>query len=408
MNIATILFTYNRSKHTKAVLDALANNRILPEKLFIFQDGMKASTNKEEWNAVGRVITSVSWCDTEIFISEKNKGLANSIVAGVNQVFESFDAVIVLEDDCVPHPQFMEYMVKALEKYKNCQEVYHIGASSEPVDAVPNGTDAYFLGRINSCGWGTWKERWQKFTNDYTIVGKIKADSQLNERLMLWGENLEATVVSNIYGRTDSWACFWALSVIMNKGYCMSPYESLINNIGFDGTGVHSGIAKSTLKLRTNERLSEIVLPDKVEWVEGYQKSFAHYYPWVSPAVKNEYYKNVAFDLLELQKNRRRITDWLIARNIFNIMLWGKGKVCDYLINEFDGQIAIDAIVETTPKEDRYRNIPVIRWDNIPVDTSLVLVIPGYDITRIRNMIDNERLMKRIMPIDQLINKIKS
>lgn len=166
MNIATILFTYNRSRHTKAVLDALSENTILPQTLYIFQDGMKASTNIEEWEAVSNVIKSVSWCDTKVIISDKNKGLAKSIKTGVDDVFQSFDAVIVLEDDCVPHPQFMEYMVKALEKYEKNKKVYHIGASSEPVSVEQNGTDAYFLGRINSCGWGTWRDRWQEFSND--------------------------------------------------------------------------------------------------------------------------------------------------------------------------------------------------------------------------------------------------
>ena len=41
MKIATIIFVYNRSNHTKAVLEGLKHNYILPEMLFIFQDGLK-------------------------------------------------------------------------------------------------------------------------------------------------------------------------------------------------------------------------------------------------------------------------------------------------------------------------------------------------------------------------------
>ncbi len=54
----------------------------------------------------------------------------------------------------------------------------------------------------------------------------------------------------------------------MKNGYCLSPYESFVNNIGFDGTGVHCGIAENTLKLRSYEKRSEITLPDKIEWVK--------------------------------------------------------------------------------------------------------------------------------------------
>lgn len=405
MNIATILFTYNRSRHTKAVLDALEKNTVMPQKLFIFQDGMKNSTNEKDWRAVSTVITSVSWCDTQVVISEKNKGLAASIITGINNVLETFDAVIVLEDDCVPHPQFMEYMVKALEKYQNCNEVYQIGATSEPAEPMDNGTDAYFLGRTNSCGWGTWKNRWEKFNCDYTVVGKIKADVELNDWLQLWGADLESHVVGNVYGKTDSWAAFWALTVIMNKGYCMAPYESFINNIGFDGSGTHCGVGENALKLRPHEKLTEIELPDKVEFIEGYRKSFAYYYPWVSPEIKNGYYKNAAYDLLDLQRSPKSIKDLLKHEKISHIMIWGKGRLCDYLISDIAEEIVIDAIIEAIPKEEKYKGIPIISWKDIPQDIPLVVVIPGYDMNRIENMIDDAKLMNKVIPIDKLIKR---
>ena len=403
MNIATILFTYNRSRHTKAVLDALSENTILPQTLYIFQDGMKTSTNIEEWKAVNNEIRSVSWCDTKVVISDKNKGLAKSIKTGVDDVFQSYDAVIVLEDDCIPHPQFMEYMVKALEKYEKNKEVYHIGASSEPVSVEQNGTDAYFLGRINSWGWGTWKDRWQQFNHDYTMIGKIKANSEMQERFKLWGEDLESHLLGNVYGITDSWAVFWALTVIVKNGYCMSPYESFVNNIGFDGTGVHCGIAENRLKLRPYEKRSEIRLPDKIEWVKDYKKAFVVYHPWTSPLVKNEYYKNVALDLLDLQKKQRSITIQLKKLDVHTIIIWGKGRLCDYIIGELENKITIEAIVETDPHEKGYKGIPIISWKDIPSGTSLIILIPGYDIEKVQNMIENVELQKKIIPIDQLV-----
>lgn len=406
MNIATILFTYNRNVHTEKVLDALSKNNCQIQKLFIFQDGMKETTNKENWIAVGEIIKSVSWCDTEVCISEKNQGLANSIISGINYVLETFDAVIVLEDDCVPHPQFMEYMVKALKKYEKNQDVYHIGASSEPVEVIENGTDAFFCGRINSCGWGTWKNRWEKFVIDYTMLGRIKADKDLNERFKLWAEDVESHILGNIYGKTDSWAAFWALVVIINRGYCMSPYESLIYNIGFDGSGVHSGIKENTLKVRPIEKMSEIILPDNIEMVEGYRKSFLYYYPWTSPAVKNEYYKNVAVGLVKLYQARKNIANWLIVQGVFELMIWGRGELCDCLIDDVRDKITIKAIIETMPKGKYYQEIPVISWKEIPKDDSLIILVPGYDIKRIEKMIDSIAIKNRLISIDRLIQEI--
>ena len=225
----------------------------------------------------------------------------------------------------------------------------------------------------------------------------------MQERFRLWGEDLESHLLGNIYGKTDSWAVFWALTVIMKNGYCISPYESFINNIGFDGTGVHSGIAENTLKLRSYEKRSEITLPDKIEWVINYKKAFAVYHPWTSPVVKNEYYKNVALDLLDLQKKQRSITIQLKKLDIHTLIIWGKGRLCDYIIEELEDKITIEAIVETDPHEKGYKGIPIINWKDIPPSTYLIILIPGYDIEKVQNMIENVELQKKIIPIDQLV-----
>lgn len=406
MKIVTVVFTYNRSRHTKQVLEALSKNTILPQKLYIFQDGLKETTNQEEWEAVSDVIKTVSWCDVEIVISERNKGLANSIKSGVSKVLQLYDAVIVLEDDCVPHPQFMEYMIKALKKYEPYKQVYHIGASSEPVDVEENGTDAYFMGRINSCGWGTWKDRWEQFCNDYTMIAQIKRDEHLYKWFKLWGEDTEGCVLGNIDGTSDSWAAFWALTVIMKKGYCMAPYESFITNIGFDNTGVHSKDSQPVLKLRSNDKLSEITLPDKIEFVSNYQKSFANYYPWTNPVIKNAYYKETVLNLLEISQKKLEIADYLKEQRIQNIAIWGRGRITDYIIEALRMEIEIAAITETHLTGSEYRGIPLVNWKDLPHNISLIIVIPGFDIERIKDMLEEIGLANRALPVGRLTEKV--
>lgn len=410
MTIATILFTYNRSKHTKQVLEALSKNTILPEKLYIFQDGPKRTTNQVEWQAVSDVINAVSWCDTKIIISGHNRGLANSIKSGVSKVLQLYDAVIVLEDDCVPHPQFMEYMIMALKKYEGDKKVYNINASSWPVDVKRNGTDAYFMGRINSTGWGTWKDRWKQFKNDYTMIAQIKRNKDIDreayEWFNLWGEDVENSLLGNVDGISDTWAAFWALTVIEKKGYCLSPYESFIQNIGFDNTGVHSKDVQAVKKIRQNENLSEIVLPDKIELVENYKISFANFCRFTNPAVRNGYYKDVALDLLEINRKKLSIADSLKNKGIQSVAIWGRGRITDYIINELEGKIEIRAITETIPTGCEYRGIPLMKWETLPDEIALIIIIPGFDVDRIKKMIADTIAIEKIIPIDKLTEAI--
>jgi len=43
-------------------------------------------------------------------------------------------------------------------------------------------------------------------------------------------------------GKNNSWAIRWYASIFLKDGLTLNPAQSLVNNIGHDGTGVHSGI----------------------------------------------------------------------------------------------------------------------------------------------------------------------
>ena len=62
-----------------------------------------------------------------------NLGLARSIVTGVTDLVERYGRVIVLEDDVLPGPHFLQYMNAALEWYLNVSEVVSIHGYSYPL-----------------------------------------------------------------------------------------------------------------------------------------------------------------------------------------------------------------------------------------------------------------------------------
>jgi hypothetical protein len=43
-------------------------------------------------------------------------------------------------------------------------------------------------------------------------------------------------------GKNDSWAIRWYASIFLKGGLTLNPSQSLVNNIGHDGSGIHSGI----------------------------------------------------------------------------------------------------------------------------------------------------------------------
>jgi hypothetical protein len=46
-------------------------------------------------------------------------------------------------------------------------------------------------------------------------------------------------VIHNLNGKANTWAIFWYAAIFRNKGLCLYPSRSLVQNAGLDGTGVH-------------------------------------------------------------------------------------------------------------------------------------------------------------------------
>ncbi len=263
MDIGIVVFAYNRSRHLGKVLEGLRENREV-SKLYIFQDGLKCEEHQNEWEMTRQVIEDIDWCETAYQLSHKNKGLACSIVDGISAVFAENDAVIVLEDDCVPTANFVNFMVQCFEKYQNDKRVYSVSGYSWPIDLPEDEYDVYGCGRVSSWGWGTWKDRWKQYSTDSGILNRIKRDKKKSQYLAAWGNDCEQMLLDSVAGKNDSWAIYWELIVIENGGICINPYQSLIHNIGMDGTGVHCGKtdkyeAEQDSGMRTNFNLPNVL-----------------------------------------------------------------------------------------------------------------------------------------------------
>lgn len=264
MRIGIAVFAYNRSRHLQSVLNGLKQNQRV-DSLYIFQDGLKCEAHRCEWERTAEVIRSVDWCEPRVVKRETNMGLSGSIVAGIDYVLKEAEAVIVLEDDCVPHPDFVEFMRACFEKYHDNRQIYSVSGYAWPSEVSAKGKpDACFCQRICSWGWGTWKDRWREYEQDYTLLRKIKRDGPASERLAFWGNDLEQMLISTLKGQTDSWAVFWALKVIERNGLCLNPYKSLIRNIGMDGTGVHSGTTERFAVNPLQGRKEDFQLPEEI------------------------------------------------------------------------------------------------------------------------------------------------
>ena len=238
-NTAVCLFAYNRPEHTRQVLEGLARNKI--PHLFVFHDGLKSGHDPAMHQKVADLISGIKFCKSTVESSPVNRGLARSILHGVTQTLKQHEAIVVLEDDCVPSSIFMDYVFLGLNRFRTDSSVYSIsgyGPSGLRKDSL---YDAYFAPLASSWGWATWKDRWEKFDPDATGWEKVLANPSEKARFDLPGNLFSNLLRQQMSGEIDSWAIRWYYTHFMNAATCIWPMDSKIRNIGMDGTGVHSG-----------------------------------------------------------------------------------------------------------------------------------------------------------------------
>ena len=155
-----LLFVYNRLTHTQRCVEALLKNPLASEsELFIYSDEAKDDTQKETVNEVRKYIHTVNgFKNITIIERNENWGLARSIIDGVSTQVNRYGKVIVLEDDLVVAPHFLQFMNDALEAYKDEPKVGHIQACDFTQD--PTLPDTFLIKWTGSWGWGTWDRAW--------------------------------------------------------------------------------------------------------------------------------------------------------------------------------------------------------------------------------------------------------
>jgi hypothetical protein len=235
------LFAYNRPLHTRRTVESLLGNELAAQSdLFVFSDAAK---NGDAIPAVEEVRVYVrgirGFRSVTIVERERNCGLAKSIIGGVTRLSGEFGRVIVLEDDLVTSPYFLKYMNDGLDRYEDCPRVMHISGCTYPV-RVNESSDSYFL-RLPLCwGWATWRRAWAQFSKDINVMKQF-------DRGMIYRFNFDGTydywkqLQLNRAGAIDTWFVFWYATVFLNDGLVLFPRQSLVRNIGMDGTGVHCG-----------------------------------------------------------------------------------------------------------------------------------------------------------------------
>lgn len=235
------LFVYDRPEHAYRTIAALKDNELASESdLYVFSDGPRGDADVSAIERTRAVLRGISgFRSVCISTEERNLGLANSIISGVTRICDIHDQVIVVEDDLVTSRYFLRFMNDALNYYRNDERVGSVHGYWYP--SASRLPDTFFLRGASCWGWATWTRSWRLFESD----GK-KLLHELEMRRLTHLFDLQGAISytqmlrDQIARRNNSWAIRWHASMFLEGKLQLSPGTSLVQNIGFDGSGTHT------------------------------------------------------------------------------------------------------------------------------------------------------------------------
>jgi hypothetical protein len=244
-NLAPIvIFSYNRPRHLKMTIEYLKKNELASESgLYIYSDAAKSDKDIEKVTEVREYLKTVdSFKSLKIIERKKNFGLAKSIIDGVTTIVNQYGRVIVLEDDLITSPYFLNFMNDGLEIYKNDSKVCQIMGYSfiETYKDEFNLEDTYFIKGANCLGWATWKDSWRFLNIDsYELIATIEENKLQKSFDRDNSYNFMKMLKQQSQGKVDSWAIRWHASAFINNLYTLHPLKSLVFHTGNDGDGTN-------------------------------------------------------------------------------------------------------------------------------------------------------------------------
>jgi hypothetical protein len=266
-NTPLLLIAWRRPHTLRQVIDAI--RPVAPTRLFVACDGPNPERpgEAEKVAATRQVIEQeIDWpCQIERLYSDVHQGCRLGVSRAITWFFEQVEEGIMLEDDCVPHPDFFPYCTTLLERYRHDTRVWCISGNNFQ-NGQWRGDGSYYFSRYNHCwGWASWRRCWHHYDGELSQWPAL-CDSGLLETI--FEDPLERDYWSGIWQRLidqsqpDTWDYQWFFTCLANSGLTALPNRNLVSNVGFGEGAAHTtGVADPTV---ADQGLGELKHPQFV------------------------------------------------------------------------------------------------------------------------------------------------
>ena len=260
-----VLFrVFKRPIETAATLEALL--RRPPRDFYIWIDAPRNSDEEPLVRAVRDVVYSIPKGDYRVFIRENdvNRGMTRAFKEACDWFFSHVPEGVIVEDDCVPGSDFLEFCGNLLRKYREDERVLAITGDNSAGGKVLGSNSYAFVHDFSVWGWATWRRVWQRYDHDLHEWPRYRRNKDL--LATYWPNRLQRQkwidrfdrVYSQEPGLQESTWRFMFVG-LKTQGSVALPRVNLVSNIGTN-VSTATGGARSA---RRAEATTGSILPIK-------------------------------------------------------------------------------------------------------------------------------------------------
>ncbi len=273
---ATVLFGFDRPAKLRQVLEALRPQE--PGRLIAVIDGPRSDADAPAVEACRRLVREIDWVETEEVFHERNRGCAG-VPEDIDRIFEEHEAVVFLEDDCLPMPSFHEFMRQGLARYAQEPRIFSLcGYQILPRRYFRGYADSAVGTRQFRCwGWASWRDRWRAARSRFPEFGKLF--NGLEDFPESEDPSLPALAREAAAGRVDYWDIMLS-AICLDAGWLnLLPTRGLVRNTGVGAQGAHRVVSPPFVHNRNvyRVRLDRFAWPDGGEEFETYRRDLGAY-----------------------------------------------------------------------------------------------------------------------------------
>ena len=249
MKTPVVLILFNRPHLVSLVFERIA--KVRPEKLFLIADGPRQGNAQDQTlcEQARSIVSNVSWpAEIHVNFSQINLGCGRRISSGLDWVFARVPEAIVLEDDCVPSPDFFPFCEELLARYRNDSRIGIISGDNFVTPQIQCADSYYFSKYPHVWGWATWRRTWSLFDFHLSKWPTARSTGVL-ERILRRRETIRfwTKVLDDQYIYHTAWASRLVFTCFMHGLLNIIPAQNLVSNVGWGENATHALDAGSPL-----------------------------------------------------------------------------------------------------------------------------------------------------------------